>query len=177
MNEIWKEFTKGYEVSNLGNVRSYFTTHGVIIDEPHLLKQSLSNKGRPIIRIRDGIKKTYYIHRLVLEAFVGKCPKGMQSCHFDDNKLNNRIDNLRWDTWKNNVLDGLRNQTASRGEKQRSAKLTNEEVLDIRQRYAKGERSSSLAKDFGVTPTSIRNITSGRGWKHIDGLISVRNDR
>jgi hypothetical protein len=176
--ENWKKFIKGYEVSNLGNVRSYFTTHGVIIDEPHILHQSISQKGRPIIRIRVGnIKKTFYIHRLVLEAFVGKCPMGMQACHFDDNKLNNRVENLRWDTWFNNVLDGLRNQTASRGEKQRSAKLTSEEVLDIRKRYAKGERSSSLAKDFGVTPTSIRAITSGRAWKHIGGLISVRNDR
>ena len=176
--ENWKEFIKGYEVSNLGNIRSYFTTHGQIIDFPHILRQSLNYKGRPIVRIRvNNVKKTFYVHRLVLETFVGKCPVGMQSCHFDDNKLNNRVENLRWDTWANNVLDGLRNQTASRGEKQRSAKLTGEEVLDIRKRYAKGERSGSLARNFGVTPTSIRAITSGRAWKHIGGLISVRNDR
>ena len=136
--EIWKEFIKGYEVSNLGDVRSYFNTHGQIIDFPHILHQSISKKGRPIIRIRVGsIKKTFYVHRLVLEAFVGNCPIGMQACHFDDNKLNNKVENLRWDTWKNNVLDGLRNQTACMGEAHRSSRLTNNEVLDIRKRYSK----------------------------------------
>jgi len=175
--EQWKEFIKGYEVSNLGNVRSYFSTHG-IVDTPHPLHQSINYKGRPIIRIRvNNIKKTFCVHRIVLEAFVGKCPIGMQACHYDDNPMNNRIENLRWDTWQNNVIDGLRNQTAARGEKQRSAKLTNEEVLDICQKYAKGIMSGILAKEFGVTTTTIREITSGRSWKHLGGKVSSRNDR
>lgn len=50
-----------------------------------------------------------HIANLVLEAFVGPCPEGMECCHWDDNQSNNRLDNLRWDTHANNVRDGYRN--------------------------------------------------------------------
>lgn len=46
---------------------------------------------------------------LVLEAFVGLCPDGMECCHYDDNQTNNKLSNLRWDTHANNVRDGYRN--------------------------------------------------------------------
>lgn len=46
---------------------------------------------------------------LVLEAFVGLCPEGMECCHQDDDRSNNRLENLRWDTHANNVKDGYRN--------------------------------------------------------------------
>jgi hypothetical protein len=45
------------------------------------------------------------IHRIVLESFVGFCPTNMEGCHKDGNRANNRLDNLRWDTHKNNFLD------------------------------------------------------------------------
>jgi hypothetical protein len=176
MREIWTEINgwKGYEVSNLGNVRSWFNTHGQIIG-PKPIKCTLNYKNRPVIRVRrNGKKCTLAVHRLVLEAFVSPCPEGMQACHYDDNPLNNKLENLRWDTCKNNVLDGLRNQTAARGEKQRNAKLTGPEVLNIRERYFKGESTGSIAKDFGVSCTSIRGVTSGDTWKHIGGPIVAR---
>lgn len=49
------------------------------------------------------------IHRLVLEAFVGVCPEGMECCHFDDDPSNNRLGNLRWATRNENMLDRSRN--------------------------------------------------------------------
>ena len=179
MIEYWTEIPgwKGYEVSNLGNARSWFNTHSQVFT-PYPLKQMLNDKGYPYIRVRKNCKKyTLPIHRMVLEAFVGACPVGMQACHYDDNSLNNKLENLRWDTWKNNVLDSIRNQTAPRGEQQRNAKLTGPEVLNIRERYARGEQSGSIAKDFGVSPTSIREVTCGRTWKHIGGPISPRVPR
>lgn len=173
MKELWTEIDgwKGYEVSNLGNVRSWFNTHGQII-HPKPLKQMLNYKGRPHIRVRkNGKKYTLPIARTVLQAFVGSCPEGMQCCHYDDNPLNNRLNNLRWDTWANNVADGVRNQSWVHGEKHRNSKLTGPEVLNIRERYAKGEHTGSIAKDFGVSNTSIRAVTSGQTWRYIGGPI------
>lgn len=46
---------------------------------------------------------------LIAETFLGPCPEGMECCHNDDNRANNRLDNLRWDTHQNNVKDGYRN--------------------------------------------------------------------
>jgi hypothetical protein len=45
------------------------------------------------------------VHALVLQAFVGPRPVGMQACHMDGNRLNNFVGNLRWDTVSNNALD------------------------------------------------------------------------
>lgn len=45
------------------------------------------------------------IHKLVLEAFVGERPSGMQACHGNGDKTDNRLVNLRWDTVKANHRD------------------------------------------------------------------------
>ena len=55
-------------------------------------------------RVRD-----FRVHRLVLEAYVGPCPKGLEGCHFDDNKTNNHLSNLEWDTPSTNAFDAVRN--------------------------------------------------------------------
>lgn len=50
-------------------------------------------------------------HKVVLEAFVGPCPDGMEACHDDGDPSNNRVENLRWDTHRNNLLDKYRHGT------------------------------------------------------------------
>lgn len=49
-----------------------------------------------------------YVHRLVLEAFVGPCPPGMEACHWNGIPGDNRLHNLRWDTPSANNADILR---------------------------------------------------------------------
>ena len=47
-------------------------------------------------------------HRLVLEAYIGKCPEKMEACHYDGNPLNNNIKNLRWGYRWENARDTMR---------------------------------------------------------------------
>src|SRR4051812_36221743 len=55
----------------------------------------LAEHGYLVVGVRRGRKKdTLYIHRLLMEAFVGPCPSGLMACHRDDNKLNNSLENL-----------------------------------------------------------------------------------
>jgi hypothetical protein len=54
---------------------------------------------------------------LVLEAFAGPRPDGMDALHRDDNPTNNRFDNLRWGTRSDNLFDAVRNGGKARGEK------------------------------------------------------------
>lgn len=58
-------------------------------------------------KVADGVKihRTYQVHALVLEAFIGPRPSGMVCCHNDGDPLNNSVDNLRWDTQASNILD------------------------------------------------------------------------
>lgn len=71
-------------------------------------------------------------HRLVLEAFVGPCPEGMECCHWDGVRDNNRLNNLRWDTRKNNAKDRDRHGTKKWGTKHSSSVLTEEQVRELR---------------------------------------------
>jgi hypothetical protein len=110
--EVWKPipgFEGLYDVSNTGKVQSYrirgMRTKPLLI--PVLtLSQVLRGKYYVVSLGRGGGRiKRYGVHRLVLEAFIGPCPEGMECCHNDGNPKNNSIDNLRWDTHINNVKD------------------------------------------------------------------------
>jgi hypothetical protein len=57
----------------------------------------------------DGTIRYAPVHHLVLEAFVGPRPEGMNGLHWDDDAMNNQLDNLRWGTDSDNQQDRVRN--------------------------------------------------------------------
>lgn len=106
-----------YEVSDQGRVRSVprLITKRDGRTQPvpgRILKLGFDTYGYPIITVRgNGRKSTRTVHQLVLIAFVGPKPEGMECCHNDGNRTNNRLSNLRWDTKKSNALDAVRHGT------------------------------------------------------------------
>jgi hypothetical protein len=125
-----------------------------------------NNNGRLSVRLsKDGVAKHHYIHRLVLETFVGPRPKGMEACHKDDNPWNNRVDNLRWDTPKNNQADKIKHGTDARGEKSINSKLNWEQINEIRELYKnKIYYQYELANIYNVSQMEIcRIINNKRG--------------
>lgn len=111
MPEQWKPvvgYEGLYEVSDHGRVRSLdkvvnssVCTTGLRLRKGRLLKQSLTKSGYCTVQLYTNGKKTAkrrYVHHLVLEAFVGPRPEGLECLHGDDDKLNNTPSNLRWDT-------------------------------------------------------------------------------
>lgn len=115
-----------------------------------------------------GKQVSRFAHRLVLEAFVGPCPEGMEGCHKDRNPANNRLDNLRWGTPKSNQADKRRHGTVAAGERHGSAKLSPEEVREIRRLYATACFSSrQLAKRFKVSQHQILMVIWRKHWAHV----------
>lgn len=114
--------------------------------------------------------RKYRVHRLVLEAFVGPCPPGMECCHNNGNPADNRLENLRWDTRSANCLDAVQHGTSpgltSRyGESNPSAKLTLDQVQMIRVAYADGAGTQKdFADMFGVAPSTIAMLLRGYNW-------------
>lgn len=99
-----------YEVSDHGRVRSLDRV--LPTNRRHrgrILKQVLQSCGYYGVTLCDGRKRNLLTHALVLEAFVGPRPPGMQGCHFDDDHANNNLANLRWDTPAANSRDLIRN--------------------------------------------------------------------
>lgn len=92
--EIWKEIEgySGYQVSNLGRVRS---NRGIRTGDWYELRPSLSVLGQARVTLfKDRRPKTVVIARLVIMAFVKKDIKDYVVRHYDSDPMNNRLDNL-----------------------------------------------------------------------------------
>lgn len=113
-----------------------------------------------------GKSKRAQVHALVLEAFIGPRPDGMEGCHNDGNPSNCAISNLRWDTRKANSADRRLHGTDCCGEQHPLAKLNYEAVADIKANYTKGgPRSlSHFAKKYRVTVGTIHFVVRGQTW-------------
>lgn len=116
MTEIWKDvegYDGKYQVSNLGRVRSVdHTTISSIGKKRHfkgqLIKPHITKCGYMRICIHG--KKVLFVHRAVAKAFVPGYFEGAQVNHKDENKQNNRYDNLEWVTPKENINHGTHNK-------------------------------------------------------------------
>ncbi len=103
--EVWKSISglEGhYEASNLGRVRS-IKNGGCYV----MAQQVVTGKKdyRTVMITVDGKYAPQLVHRLVLQAFAGPCPAGMEACHNNGIARDNRPENLRWDTHKANCAD------------------------------------------------------------------------
>lgn len=102
MEEIWRDipgYEGLYEVSSYGSVRNLVTGK--------LIKSSLKKDGYSRVCLsKNGLRKCMNIHRLVAQAFIPNPDCFPQVNHKDENKANNRVDNLEWCTSKYNVNYG-----------------------------------------------------------------------
>ncbi len=118
--EIWKAISDcpTCEVSNFGQVRSRAVRGNGGMNRlaatPKILKPVM---GRGYLRVnlrRNGARRLYAVHRLVLEAFIGPAPEGIEGHHFDGDQTNNALSNLSWGTPKENWEGRRRRGTDSR---------------------------------------------------------------
>lgn len=138
----------------------------VIGDKWHKIQGSHGRKGYcTITRKINGMTQTFYKHRLILEAFVGPCPEGMECRHLDDNKENNALYNLCWGTSLENSQDLERNTGHRRGVENPQSLLTPQAVCDI---LSSGDTNISLARRFGVCTETIRKVRLRKIWKHVE---------
>lgn len=174
--EVWVNIPgfPGYEVSDLGNVRTSRSVNGrgVFRDTPRLLKQSKA-KGKKYFRVSlslDGKRVHKRVHVLVLTAFKGARPSNKHDgCHDDGNEENNNLSNLYWGTKKENASDRIRHGTQCRGSKIGISKLTEVQVAEIVAHipnWKKGD-GRKFATKFGVGDSTISAIKRNQTWKHV----------
>jgi len=116
---------------------------------------------------RDSRRHPFQVHTLVLMTFVGPCPDGMQCRHLDGNPANNHVLNLAWGTSLENQHDKILHGTVNHGENNGHAKLTKDDVKNIRLRLTNGEQHQSIASDFNVHAGTVSKIARRETWKHI----------
>lgn len=116
VEEKWKPIAgyEGlYEVSDMGSVRSLDRIDSIgRARKGRILKPCERPGGHMYVRLcKSGSERDYGVHCLVLEAFTGPRPLGMEACHWNDIPGDNRPSNLRWGTRKDNTKDSVRNGT------------------------------------------------------------------
>jgi hypothetical protein len=165
-----------YEISDLGNVRSLHRSYKPRL-RGDLLTPGVSCGKMTVVLYKDGGRKTRLVHHLVLDAFTGPCPPGEEARHGPGGALDNRLVNLCWGTHAENEADRVRDGTSNRGERQWQARLTREQVMECRRRYAAGESQGVLAAEFGVSGPTVSNAITGETWSWLPGAVPVDHTR
>lgn len=166
MEEVWKDipgYEGEYQVSDQGRVRSVdrmITAHWR--GKPYRRRskgQIVKGTGRPYLGVMLGrYSVKINVHQLVLLAFVGPCPEGLEICHNNGDPTDNRLVNLRYDTRSENVRDTVR--CGSKG-------ILPERVRHIRGLIAQGLSSSQIAKQEGLPSYTINGIRANRIYKWV----------
>jgi hypothetical protein len=164
-------FESLYSVSSRGRIRREAcvrlnggreTRHAAKLRKPHTnLEGYLCVCLYPLV----GGKKSFRVSVLVLTAFVGPRPVGLECAHGDGNKQNNQLSNLRWATKEENAADRKLHGTNAEGERSGRAILKAEQVRAIR---SDKRTQRAIAADYGVAHTTIHAIKSGVNWASLE---------
>lgn len=153
-------FDSNYEVSSLGRVRR--------VGGKWRRPWPVSKGALAIDLWSRNRRQRYYLHRLVMFAFVGPPPTSLHEvAHWDGDPTNNELSNLRWATHVENEADKIRHDRTLRGERSSSAKLTRDQVVEIANLRADGLLLREIGVQFGVTEQHVGKIIARKTWRHI----------
>jgi len=161
-----------------GHPNYYINTNGVVFkkvlkrkSDSYIVSQFISRNGYAMVTLREnGSKKNRTVHSLILCAFYGdKREFGLVSRHIDGNKLNNNVNNLEWGTVSQNHNDKKRHGTFQCGEKHGKHKLTEKDVIYIRN---SDKTWVELQNMFNVSSGAIKSAKNG--WKHVSEQATER---
>lgn len=183
MSEHWRPvlcYEGFYEVSDLGRVRSLprevQNGRGAMVAGGVLLRPTSDRGGRYVVslsvRNRAACRS---VHRLVLEAFVGPRPAGMEACHGDGDPGNNRLSNLRWDTHESNMDDQRRHGTNHNSRKSRCKHGHPLEAPNLKPTQAAAGVRSCLAcsREYAHARSQRRPFDPARADERLRALIAA----
>ena len=164
MEEIWKKCWPGYEASTFGRIRSlpqYYRSGSI-------LKPLITNRGYFCVKLYvDTVQTTHRVHRLVAETFIPN-PESLATVnHKDFNKLNNEVTNLEWLSAEANYEGAKAAGRILKGSAHQNSKLSEADVLFIKQAIADEVAIDNLAEHFGVGRGTVNQIANNKTWVHV----------
>ncbi|QHZ59760.1 HNH endonuclease [Alteromonas phage vB_AmeM_PT11-V22] len=160
--EVWKdslEFPENYEVSNLGKVRN---------KRGHILAQEHHKTN--CYRVRLCVSRVKYsrsVHRMVAEAFIPNPENKPEVNHIDGNRLNNMLENLEWNTRKENMEHATREGLISNpfGKEARNSKFVTK-VFDMGGNLVAKCYGNQDLKDLGFDWRNVHAVLKGKQKTH-----------
>lgn len=116
-----------------------------------------------------GITKSVLVNRVVAWAFLPNPENLPQVNHKDGDKENNALSNLEWSSGADNEKHAHRTGLKTgRGSQNANAKLTAQQVIEIRQQHAKDQQSiGEIMKRYGIARSTVTNIINRKTWSHL----------
>jgi hypothetical protein len=188
-SELWKPvpcelFASHYEVSNQGRVRSLDR----VVTENRTGK-CRRHLGRLLTPKRTGKyfgidffvaphKCRFYIHRLVASAFIPNPHNKPHVNHKNRNRSDNSASNLEWVTAAENTAHllqtGWRASNHPRGADHYQARVSEADVIALRETWSPGDSIHELRKTYGVSSRALYQILRGATWKHVTPARAIR---
>ncbi|WP_391558980.1 NUMOD4 domain-containing protein [Robertmurraya sp.] len=176
--EIWKDIEgyPGYQVSNMGCVKSLVKAYR---RQEIILKGSPNTTGYILVQLypEPRKRKSLLVHRLVMMTFQpNPAMEQLEVNHKDLDTTNNKMSNLEWVTEKENKAHYVASDKfktviikVPKGEDQHLSKLTEEQVLEIRDIYPTIEYGGikKVIASYGISRSAFEDIVKGRTWKHL----------
>lgn len=156
---MWKQtqINPKYEVSDDGQVRT--------ISSGHIKAQKTDRYGYKVVCLSETktIRKSVTVHRLVAQAFIPNPNNYPQVNHKDENKANNRVDNLEWCTAHYNSHYGTGRCRSDKGRCKPIEAWKNGKLVKT---YPSTVEAS---KELGINRATIRGVLKGKKWQHTAG--------
>ncbi len=128
----------------------------------------IGGRGYSVVTLWNKTHTTIPVHTLVLTEFVGQRLNGMEACHYDGDRSNSVLANLRWGTRQDNMNDMIRIGRSNRGTRNHTAKINDEIVREMRKLRLTGLSYRRIGERFGLGEYSTQKAIDGRCWKHVD---------
>lgn len=154
-----------YQVDTNGDVWSFNYNN---IGDCRKLKPAIRKGYCRVTLYKNGKKKYFTIHRLVMLSFVGESK--LQVNHINGIKDDNRLENLEYCAASENIKHAFKmGLSCKKGENNTQSKLTEKVVIEIKTALLTPYRgiNNDLAKKYGVTRYAITDIKIGKTWKHV----------
>ena len=156
-NERWKRIKgfSGYKISNYGRIK------GPVKMLKHCIDKTT---GYYVVRLsKRGKSYKRYVHRLKAQHFIPN-PKNKRTVnHKNGVKSDNRLNNLEWNTYSENIQHAYDNNLRDKGEKHPWAKVTKRKLKVIKLFLKRGDFTQKrIAELFGVSPATVTLIKQGK---------------
>lgn len=170
----------GQIIADCKNGKVYTTKGpgGIALAKPKELAGTIVN-GYRVVSIRNGaVKKQCRVHRVIWIAQNGVIPEGMVVDHINNDKLDNRIENLQLLTPEDNSSKASNDGLYLSGDENPASVISEQARIEIALWYQTGEFTiRQLAEKYGISKSRVHQIVKAHGWTDIGDWIDTKGKK